>query len=110
MNSTPRLSMTFLLGPTGQIRTGGAACILEYARRFQALGHEVSLTTWPKFLWPEAEPFPGLDFEVPIHYDATVCRESLPYFSIRPRATFWPNCDFSWPIRTFSRQQFRRPI
>jgi glycosyltransferase involved in cell wall biosynthesis len=79
MNSTPRLSMTFLLGPTGRIRTGGAACILEYARRFQALGHDVSLTTWPKFLWPEAEPFPGLDFDIPVHYDATARRESLPY-------------------------------
>ena len=44
MNSTPRLSMTFLLGPTSRGHTGGAACILEYARRFQALGHEVSLS------------------------------------------------------------------
>ena len=80
MNSIPRLSMTFLLGPTGRIRTGGAACILEYARRFQALGHDVSLSTWPKFLWPEEEsPFPGLDFDIPIHYDANARRESLPY-------------------------------
>jgi hypothetical protein len=79
MKSTPRLSMNFLLGPTGRIRTGGAACILEYARRFQALGHDVSLTTWPQFLWPETEPFPGLDFDIPVHYDATARREHLPY-------------------------------
>ena len=79
MKSTPRLSMNFLLGPTGRIRTGGAACILEYARRFQALGHDVSLTTWPQFLWPEAEPFPDLDFDIPVHYDATARREHLPY-------------------------------
>jgi SAM-dependent methyltransferase len=44
------LSMTFLLGPTGNVRTGGAASILEYARRFQERGHEVSLTTWPQFI------------------------------------------------------------
>jgi glycosyltransferase involved in cell wall biosynthesis len=74
-----RLSMSFVLGPTAQVRTGGAACILEYARRFQELGHEVSLTTWPKFLWVDEDPFPGLDFDIPIHHDVAARRESLPY-------------------------------
>src|SRR5580658_3196247 len=73
------LSMTFLLGPTGNIRTGGAACILEYARRFQERGHQVSITTWPKFLWQGAEPFPDLGFSIPIHYDRTAKPESLPF-------------------------------
>ncbi len=75
----PHLSMTFILGPTASVRTGGAACILEYARRFQARGHEVSLTTWPRFLWLENEPFPRLDIDIPIHHDTTARRESLPY-------------------------------
>jgi len=74
-----RLSINFLLGPTGETRTGGAACILEYARRFHERGHEVSITTWPKFLWPAAEPFPNLGFDVPIHYDQAAQRESLPF-------------------------------
>jgi glycosyltransferase involved in cell wall biosynthesis len=79
VHANPHLSMSFLLSPTARVRTGSAASTLEYARRFQAQGHEVSLTTWPKFTWLEDEPFPGLDFKVPIHYDADARRESLPY-------------------------------
>jgi glycosyltransferase involved in cell wall biosynthesis len=75
----PRLSMTVLLGPTQKIRTGGAACMLEYARRFRDRGHDVSITTWPKFLWPEVEPFPGLGFDIPIHYDQSARPDMLPY-------------------------------
>src|SRR5580692_4510646 len=63
-----RLSMTFLLGPTGPVRTAGAQCALEYARRFQERGHDVSITTWPKFLWQEEHPFPGLDFKIQTYY------------------------------------------
>lgn len=77
-----RLSMTFLLGPTGSTRTGGAACILEYARRFQERGHQVSIATWPKFLWSGNEPFPGLDFSIPIYYDEKKGPESLPFHLI----------------------------
>jgi glycosyltransferase involved in cell wall biosynthesis len=77
--SSKHMSMTFLLGPTGSVRTGGAACILEYARRLQERGHDVSITTWPKFLWPGQEAFPGLGFEIPIHYDANATAESLPF-------------------------------
>ena len=77
--SSKHMSMTFLLGPTGSVRTGGAACILEYARRLQERGHDVSITTWPKFLWPGQEAFPGLGFEIPIHYDASATAESLPF-------------------------------
>jgi glycosyltransferase involved in cell wall biosynthesis len=73
------LSMTFVIGPTGPVRTGGAACILEYARRFQDRGHDVSIATWPKFLWPGEEPFPNLGFPVKILYDTSAQRESLPY-------------------------------
>src|SRR5580704_175156 len=73
-----RFSITFLLAPTGQVRTGGAASILEYARRFQERGHDVSLTTWPKFLWPGTEPFPRLGFKIPFHYDRSATPESLP--------------------------------
>ena len=79
VHANPHLSMSFLLSPTARIRTGSAASTLEYARRFQDQGHEVSLTTWPKFTWLEDEPFPGLDFKVPVHYDADARRESLPY-------------------------------
>ena len=79
IHARAHLSMTFVMGPTQQIRTGGAACILEYARRFKARGHEVSLTTWPKFLWPQDAPFPGFDSDIPVYYDATARRESLPY-------------------------------
>jgi len=79
VHAKPHLSMSFLMSPTARVRTGSAASTLEYARRFQAQGHEVSLTTWPKFTWLEDEPFPGLDFKVPIHYDADARRESLPY-------------------------------
>jgi glycosyltransferase involved in cell wall biosynthesis len=74
-----RLSMTVLLGPTHKVRTGGAACMLEYARRFQERGHDVSITTWPQFLWPEAEPFPGLGFDIPIHFDRNARRDVLPF-------------------------------
>ncbi len=77
--SSTHLSMTFLLGPTGNVRTGGAACILEYAKRFQQRGHDVSITTWPKFLWQGESPFPGLDFRVPVYFDGSATRESLPY-------------------------------
>ena len=79
VHAQPHLSMSFLMSPTAQVRTGSTASTLEYARRFQAQGHEVSLTTWPKFTWLEDEPFPGLDFKVPVHYDADARRESLPY-------------------------------
>jgi len=79
VSSSRRMSMTFVLGPTTNVRTGGAACILEYAKRFQERGHEVSLTTWPKFLWPEGEPFPDLGFQVPIHYLSPAGVENLPF-------------------------------
>lgn len=75
----PPLSLAFLLGPTGRIRTGGAACALEYAKRFQQLGHDVSISTWPRFLWPEEHPFPDLDFEVDIFFDSAPTKEYLPY-------------------------------
>ncbi len=74
-----RMSMTFLMGPTGNVRTGSSASMLEYVRRFQDRGHDVSITTWPKFLWRGAEPFPNLGFHVPIHFDRDAQRESLPF-------------------------------
>jgi glycosyltransferase involved in cell wall biosynthesis/SAM-dependent methyltransferase len=73
------LSMTFVLGPTGNTRTGGADCILEYARRFQERGHDVSITTWPQFLWLGKEPFPGLGSQIPIYYDRSAKMASLPF-------------------------------
>jgi len=96
VHAPQHLSMSFLLGPTARVRTGSAASTLEYARRLQARGHEVSLTTWPKFTWLEDEPFPGLDFKVPIHYDAAARRESLPYHFLdqKPR-------DFLGELRFF---------
>lgn len=84
-----KLSMTFLLGPTAETRTGGPACILEYARRFQERGHDVSITTWPKFLWPRAEPFPHLGFEVPIHYDKIAKPETLPFHLVKKSPRDW---------------------
>ena len=77
-----RLSITFLLRPTGRVLTGSAACILEYARRFQDRGHDVSLTTWPKFLWQEDEPFPGAGSRFPIYYDQRATAETLPSHSL----------------------------
>ena len=74
-----KLSITFLLGPTGRIRTGGVACLLEYAKRFRDRGHDVSVTTWPKFLWPHAEPFPGWDTGIPVHYDDKLRHNALPF-------------------------------
>ncbi len=71
--------MTFLLAPTGKVRIGGVACMLEYARRFKERGHDVSITTWPKFVWQGEEPFPGLGFQIPIHFDREAKRESLPF-------------------------------
>ncbi len=67
------------MGPTGQVRTGGAASVLEYAKRLQQRGHSVCLCTWPKFLWPEKDPFPGIDFEVDIYFDGAPTTGSLPY-------------------------------
>ncbi len=74
-----RLSMTFLMGPTHTVPTGESACILEYAKRLHARGHHVSIATWPKFLWPAAEPFPGLDVNVPIYYDRGASPQMLPF-------------------------------
>lgn len=73
------MSMTFLMGPTAKIRTGAAASILEYVRRFHELGHNVSLTTWPKFLWQGDEPFPGLGADIPVHYHRAADKSALPY-------------------------------
>lgn len=77
--SNRRMSMTFLMGPTGPARTAGVATVLQYVRRFQERGHDVSITTWPKFLWQAAEPFPNLGFHLPIHFNPNSSRESLPF-------------------------------
>ena len=119
--STP-LSIAFLMGPTGQVRTGGAASVLEYAKRLQQRVHSVCLCTWPKFLWPEKDPFPGIDFEVDIYFDGAPTTGSLPYHLMNrtPRdyvgelqffVTYMslltpaiPKCDSSFPaigIRSF---------
>ena len=74
-----KLSITFLLGPTGRIRTGGVACLLEYAKGFRDRGHDVSVTTWPKFLWPHAEPFPGWEAGIPVHHDDKLRHNALPF-------------------------------
>ena len=74
-----RMSMTFLMGPAPRVRTAEVDAMLEYVRGFQQRGHDVSITTWPQFLWPESEPFPGLGFDVPIHYDHTARGDSLPF-------------------------------
>lgn len=79
MSVAGKMSMTFLLGPCGATLTGGAACVLEYARRFSARGHSVSITTWPKFLWPAAQPFPDLPPDIPVYYDARAAAASLPF-------------------------------
>lgn len=74
-----RMSMTFLMGPVEDACSGTAATAFEYIRRFQNRGHDVSIATWPKFLWRGAEPFPKLGFHVPIHFDRQARRESLPF-------------------------------
>ena len=74
-----RLSMTFLMGPTQTIPTNESVRILEYAKRLHSRGHHVSITTWPKFLWPAAEPFPGFDLKVPIYYDRDAEAQMLPF-------------------------------
>src|ERR1019366_5313629 len=47
------------LGPTGRIRTGGAACALEYAKHFQQRGHNVRISTWPSFPLAGRTPVSG---------------------------------------------------
>lgn len=73
-----KLSINFVLGPTGDIRKGAARTTLELARRFQERGHNVSLTTWPEFMWQGKSPFPGMDFAAPIYFDKSTKPESLP--------------------------------
>jgi len=73
-----RLSINFVLGPMGKVRTAGAAAILEYARGLSERGHFVSLTTWPKFLWHGDEAFPGLDSKIPVFYDKDARVDTLP--------------------------------
>ncbi len=79
VNRRQRLSMSFLLGPTTSIHTGESACMFEYVRRLHHRGHDVSITTWPQFLWPAAEPFPGLDLDIPIYYDRGAVPDTLPF-------------------------------
>ncbi len=67
------------MGPTKQVRTGGAASVLEYAKRFQQRGHAICLSTWPRFLWPEEVPFPDLDFEADTYFDGAPTAAALPY-------------------------------
>jgi glycosyltransferase involved in cell wall biosynthesis/SAM-dependent methyltransferase len=74
-----RMSLTFLMGPTANIRTGSSASMLEYVRRFQDRGHNVSITTWPEFFWNGSEAFPNLGFNVPIHFNRSARRESLSF-------------------------------
>jgi glycosyltransferase involved in cell wall biosynthesis/SAM-dependent methyltransferase len=74
-----RMSMNFIVAPTTAQRTAGSATMLEYAKRFHDRGHDVSITTWPKFLWHGPEPFPGLAFDVPIHYPPVEGGRGLPF-------------------------------
>jgi glycosyltransferase involved in cell wall biosynthesis len=76
--SDKRLSINFVLGPTGDVLTAGAASIMEYARGLSERGHLVSFTTWPKFLWQHDRPFPGLDSKFPVFYDAGAKPDALP--------------------------------
>jgi len=78
MNREKRLSINFVLGPVGKVQTAGPASMLEYARGLSARGHSVSLTTWPQFLWEQAQPFPGLDSKIPVFYDKNAKPEDLP--------------------------------
>ncbi len=74
-----RMSMNFIVAPATAQRTAGSATMLEYARRFHERGHAVSITTWPQFLWHGAEPFPGLNLDVPIHYPKIEGGRGLPF-------------------------------
>lgn len=62
------MRINFVLLPSPKI-TGGPLAILEYAERFRRRGHEVSVTTAPRFLWFGQRPFPWFDFGGRILYD-----------------------------------------
>ncbi len=76
--SNKRLSINFVLGPTGEVQTAGTASILEYARGLSERGHAVSFTTWPRFLWQHDLPFPGLDSKIPVFCDRSATPDALP--------------------------------
>jgi len=61
------LRINFVLPPSATI-SGGPLAILEYAKRFSALGHSVSITTLPDCYWAGDNPFPWFEFKGPIHY------------------------------------------
>lgn len=76
--SDKRLSINFVLGPGGKVQTAGTGSMLEYARGLRDRGHTVSITTWPKFLWQEDRPFPGLDSKIPVYHNPGSKSDDLP--------------------------------
>jgi len=78
MSANKPLSINFVLGPTGKVQTAGVASTLEYARGLRDRGHNVSISTWPKFLWQEDRPFPGLDSKMPVFFDNNAKADALP--------------------------------
>lgn len=62
------MRINFVLLPTPYI-TGGPRAILESAERLRRRGHELSITTGPKFLWYGKDPFPWFPFGGRILYD-----------------------------------------
>ena len=73
-----RLSINFVLGPTGRVLTAGTGSILEYARGLSERGHTVSISTWPQFLWQGDQAFPGFDSEIPVYHNPGARPETLP--------------------------------
>jgi len=73
-----RLSINFVLGPIGKVQTAGAGSILEYARGLSERGHQVSFTTWPRFMWQHERPFPGLDSKIPVFHNTEAKPDDLP--------------------------------
>lgn len=62
-----KLRINFVLPSSPKI-TGGPLAILEYANRFIAKGHDVSITTYPDKAWLGDSPFPWFDFKGKLIY------------------------------------------
>jgi glycosyltransferase involved in cell wall biosynthesis len=65
---TPDMRINFVQLPAPKI-TGGPLAILEYAERLRLRGHEVTVTTAPRFCWSGNAPFPWFNFGGRILYD-----------------------------------------
>jgi len=65
MNQPIRIN--FVMPPSIKI-SGGPLAILEYANRFAARGHTVTVTTFPNSWWDGDDPYPWFRLDCKVHY------------------------------------------